>query len=181
MIRFIKFYLEKNLFYVSVIITGITSLLFGVFYTLFKDSVFERASSEFLEGTGVLEAYITSATSRPSEINYFVIAIIAALLFFFIISLLLHFYLKKDYFKIFNLLSCLNVILIFILILSCIFIKISNIFTYVILIAGIILYLFILYKNLKFLFKLGKKQIVISLLIFICPIIITLILLKLFV
>ena len=35
--RVIKKYLDKNLFYVSVILTGITSFLTGLFYFLFKN------------------------------------------------------------------------------------------------------------------------------------------------
>ena len=68
---FIKKYISKNLFYISVIITGITSLLFGIFYTLFKANIFENASNDFLEGTGVLSSYITTTTSKPASANYF--------------------------------------------------------------------------------------------------------------
>ena len=100
--KFIKKYISKNLFYISVIITGITSLLLGMFYALFKANIFENASNDFLEGTGVLSSYITMTTSRPSEVNYFVIGLIISILFFFIITLLLCLFLKKSYFKIFN-------------------------------------------------------------------------------
>lgn len=177
----IKKYLSKNLFYVSVIITGITSLLFGMFYALFKANVFESASNNFLEGTGVLSSYITTTTGKPTGVNYFMVGLIISLLFFFIISLLLNLYLKKSYFKVFNLLACLNIVLVIGLVLACLFINISSIFSYAILIISAILYLFIFYKTLDKLFNFKLKQRIISLLIFIGPIIVILILLKLFV
>ena len=179
--KFIKKYISKNLFYISVIITGITSLLLGMFYALFKANIFENASNDFLEGTGVLSSYITMTTSRPSEVNYFVIGLIISILFFFIITLLLCLFLKKSYFKIFNLLAPLNIILVVGLIFACLFINISSVLSYIILIISFILYLFVLYKTLDKIFDTKLKQRIISLLIFIGPIIIILILLKLFV
>lgn len=181
MIEIIRKYLNKNLFYVSVIITGLTSLLFGVFYNLFKDNMFEKAASDFLEGTGVLSAYITESTGRPSETNYFVIVLLIALAFFFVISFIIHLYTKKSYFKIFNLISILNVVLIISLMLSSILINVSVIFIYVILILAFGFYLFILYQCLDKIFNLDKKKIIISLIIFVIPIVLILILLKLFV
>ena len=73
MIKYIKRYLDKNLFYVSVFLTGLTSFLFGIFYTFFKDSVFKNASSSFLENSGILGAYVTTSTSKPDGVNYFLI------------------------------------------------------------------------------------------------------------
>lgn len=181
MIEVVRKYLNKNLFYISVIITGFTSLLFGVFYNLFKDNMFERAASDFLEGTGVLSAYITESTGRPSETNYFVIILLISICFFFIISLLMHLYTKKSYFKIFNLLSILNIVLIIGLALSSIFISVSVIFTYVILILCFGFYLFGLYQCLDKIFNLDKKKRIISMAIFVIPVILILILLKLFV
>ena len=178
---FIKKYISKNLFYISVIITGITSLLFGIFYTLFKANIFENASNDFLEGTGVLSSYITTTTSKPASANYFMIGLIISLLFFFIVSLFLNLYLKKSYFKMFNLLAPLNIILVIGLVFACLFINISSVFSYIILFILTILYLFIFYQTLDKLFNFKLKQKIISLLIFIGPIILILILLKLFV
>lgn len=181
MIKVIKSYLDKNLFYVSVILTGVTSLLFGIFYSLFKNNVFDMASNDFLEGTGVLSAYVTTSTNRPSEVNYFLVGLVLSLAFFFVISLIWSLYLKKSYMKVFNLVSILNVILIIGLILSCIFIGIFNIFTYIILIVIILLYLFGLYLCFNKILDLDKKKTVISLAFFVLLVIIILILLKLFV
>lgn len=181
MINVIKSYLDKNLFYVSVIITGITSLLFGIFYLLFKNNVFESASNDFLEGTGVLSAYVTTSTNRPSEVNYFLVGLVLSLVFFFVIALILSLYSKKSYMKVFNLVSVLNIILIIGLILSCIFIDISEIFTYIILIVIAILYLVGLYLCFNKIFDLDKKKTIISLVVFALLVIVILILLKLFV
>lgn len=181
MFKVIKNYLDKNLFYISVIITGTTSFLLGIFYTLFKSNVFERASNEFLEGTGILGSYVTVQSNMPSGINYFVIGLVLGIIFFFLTAMLLRLYLKKDYFKIFNLLSILNSVLIVGLIISCIFINISYMFSYIVLIISLLLYLFIFYKSLDEIFDVNLKQRIISLLVFIGPIIIILILLKLFV
>ena len=89
MFKVIKNYLDKNLFYISVIITGTTSFLLGIFYTLFKSNVFERASNEFLEGTGVLGSYVTVQSNMPSGINYFVIGLVLGIIFFFLTAMLL--------------------------------------------------------------------------------------------
>ena len=179
--KIIKTYLNKNLFYLSVAFTGLTSLLFGLFYSLFKNNIFEKASSEFLEGTGVLSAYVTKATSTPSELNYFLIGLVLSLIFFFAITLIMSLYLKQKYFKIFNLFGILNIILIIGLSFSSLFINIFDILAYVILIITSFLYLIILYKCLISIFKLNKKKRGITLLIFVIPIILILIILKLFV
>ena len=42
MVKIIKNYLKQNLFYVSVIITGMVSLFTGMFYAFFKNKVFEK-------------------------------------------------------------------------------------------------------------------------------------------
>lgn len=178
---FIKKYINKNLFYISVVITGVTSLLFGLFYTLFKAYIFESASNDFLEGTGVLSSYVTTVTAKPSEVNYFIIGLIISIVFFFIISLFLNLYLKKGYFKIFNLISILNIVLVIGLILSCLLINISSVFAYIILIVSIILYLYIFYNALGIILNMSFKGKNISLLIFLGPVILILIILKLFV
>ena len=174
MIKFIKSYLDKNLFYVSVIISGLTSLLFGLFYTLFKNNVFENASNNLFDGTGVLSSYVTTSTNRPSEVNYFLIGLVLSLL---ILSL----YLKKSYIKLFNLLSFLNIILVIGLIISCIFIGIFDVLAYIILIIIVILYLFMLYMCFNKIFDLDKNKKIISLVGFTVIVIIILVLLKLFV
>lgn len=181
MIKIIKDYLNKNLFYVSVLITGILGFCTGIFYTLFKDMMFKNASSEFLEGTGVLSAYITSSTARPSETNYFTLVLLITIAFCFLICFILSLYLKKNYFAIFNLFSFVNIIWILGFICSLLFINISLIFTYIFLIIVFILYIFILYKCFNEILNLNKRQIIISLLIFLLPVIIILILFKLFV
>lgn len=181
MIKFIKSYLDKNLFYVSVIITGLTSLLFGLFYTLFKNNVFENASNNLFDGTGVLSSYVTTSTNRPSEVNYFLIGLVLSLIFFFVVTLILSLYLKKSYIKLFNLLSFLNIILVIGLIISCIFIGIFDVLAYIILIIIVILYLFMLYMCFNKIFDLDKNKKIISLVGFTVILIIILVLLKLFV
>ena len=154
----VKKYLNKNLFYISVVITGLTSLFIGIFYSLLKDNTFEVSADKFLEGTGVLGAYITESTGRPSETNFFMIGLIISILFFFIISFVLSKFLNKKFIYIFNLFSILNVILIFGLICSCLFISISFIFSYIFLIIILILYLFVLYFVLDKILKLDLKN-----------------------
>ena len=175
----IKRYLDKNLFYVSAFITGITSLLFGLFYTLFKNSVFENAADNFLEGAGVLSSYITVSTNRPSEVNYFLIALILSLIFFFLIALFLSLYFKMHYMKAFNLISFLNIIWIIGLIFSCVLISFSNLFTYIILIITLVLYLIFLNRYLNFGYSRKKRFIFIG--IFGLILLIIFVLLKLFV
>lgn len=170
--------LEFKNFYISALSTGITSFLLGLFYTLFKDATFEKGVDDFLEGTGVLASYITSSTGKPSETNYFLIGFLCALIFFFLISFLLHLYLKKDYIKIFNMLSSLNVILSIFLILSCTLTNISVIVSCALLVIGLILYLVLLYKKLN---DIPLKQKIISLVVFALLIFLILIFLKLFV
>ena len=99
----IKKYLNKNYFYVSVIIMGLTSGLIGIFYSLFKNKVFERTTNDFLEGTGVLGAYITESTGKPSETNYFIIGLLISIAFFFIVSFVFSRILNKKYTYTFNL------------------------------------------------------------------------------
>ena len=181
MIKIIRNYLNQNLFYVSVIITGVVSLLAGVFYALLKNKVFEMASSNFLEGTGVLGTYVTTSTDKPSAIYYFLIGLFCGLCFFFIISFILRIYLKTNYFKVFNLFGILNIFLFIGLILAIIFINFTILFTYGLLFILIILYLFVLYKCLDLIFKLNMKKKIVSLVIFILPVIMILIILKLFV
>ena len=154
--KFIKKYISKNLFYISVIITGITSLLLGMFYALFKANVFENASNDFLEGTGVLSSYITMTTSRPSEVNCFVIGLIISILCFFVITLLLCLFLKKSYFKIFNLLAPLNIILVVGLIFACLFINISSVLSYIILIISLINIMLLIEQKIKLINHLKK-------------------------
>lgn len=180
-VEIVKKYLNKNLFYVSVIITGLTSFFIGIFYSLFKDSIFEVTANEFLEGTGVLGAYITESTGRPSETNYFMIALLVSVMFFFIIAFVLSKFLNKKYFYMFNLVSILNVILLFGLFLASIFVGMSLIFTYIFLIVIFIIYLFALYSVLDKILKLDLRKKIISLIIFVIPFIIILIIFKLFV
>lgn len=180
MIKIIKNYLRQNLFYVSVIITGIVSFLMGLFYVLLKNELFEMTSSNYLEGTGVLANYVTVSTDRPSGVYYFLIGLFCAFFFFLIVSLILKGYLKKDYFQIFNLFGILNVILMICLILGVCFINISVLFTYIILFVFLLFYLFGFYKSLDLL-NIDKKKKIFSLLIFVLPIIIILLILKLFV
>lgn len=181
MIEIIKRYIQKNLFYLSVIITGMTSLFLGIFYTLFKANIFENVSNDFLTGTGVLGSYVTKATFRFPYVNYFVIGLIISLLFFFMVFLILHLFLKEEYLKIFNLLSFLNIILIVGLILACLLINISDVFSFIILISFVILYLLVLNKTFDEIFNISLKQRIMSLVIIACLIIVILILLKLFV
>lgn len=177
----VKKYLNKNLFYVSVIITGLTSFFIGIFYSLFKDSVFEVTANDFLEGTGVLGAYITESTGRPSETNYFMIGLLVSIIFFFIIAFVLSKFLNKKYFYMFNLISILNVILLLGLFFACILVGISLIFTYIFLIAIFILYLFLLYYVLDKIFEIDLRKKIISLIIIVIPFIIILVIFKLFV
>ncbi len=176
----IKKYLSKNLFYVSVMITGLLSSFLGIFYTIFKDRIYESKADSFLEGTGVLSSYITESTGKPSETNYFVIILILSLLFFFVITFILSKILNKKYLTIFNLISFLNIILFIGLIIAIIIVNFSFIFTYIVLIITILIYLFILYKSFD-LFKISKDKKMISIGLFILLILIILIILKLFV
>ena len=181
MFKIIKSYLDKNLFYVSVIVSGLTSGLIGVFYTLYKDKLFELTTDNFLEGTGVLGAYITSSTGRPSETNYFLIGLVFSILFFFIISFIISKFLKKKYTLIFNLLSLLNVVLLIGLVLNCLFINLSLTIVYIFIGLFIFAYLFLFYKVFKEIFNLLNKEIAILFSMLLIPFIIILIVLKLFV
>ena len=181
MIKFASTYLKKNLFYISVMITGFTSLLMGIFYGILKSKLFETVSSNFLDGTGVLGAYVTVSSSKPSGVNYFLIVFLLGLGLFFLITFVLKIYLKKRYLEVFNLFGILNIILIFSFILGIIFINVSLLLSFILIIIGIICYLFFLYRCLIFIFKLDIKKSIISLIIFLIPILIILVILKLFV
>lgn len=180
MVNIIKNYLKQNLFYVSVIITGMVSLFTGMFYAFFKNKVFEITSSNYLEGTGVLANYVTVSTDRPSGVYYFLIGLFCTILFFFTVSMIFKWYLKKNYIQIFNLFGILNVILLICLILGIIFINILVLFTYIILFVFLLVYLFYFYKGLD-LFNIDKKKKIISLFIFLLPVIFILLSFKLFV
>lgn len=181
MVKVIRNYLKKDRFLVSTLITGFLSLLIGFFYILFKNRVFDVAASDYLENTSVLGSYITMVTNRPSLGHYFVIGFLVSIVFFFIISLVLSFYLKEKYSFIFNLLGILNIILIIGVILAIICVNFSFILTYILLFIILALYLFILYGCFDLILKLYKKRKIISLSIFIIPIILILVILKLFV
>lgn len=181
MIKIVSNYIHKRMFYVSVILTGLVSLVMGIFYALLKNEMFLVASHNFLEGTGVLGAYITVATDRPNAINYFLIGLLGTLLFFFVISFILKKYLKKSYLDVFNLFGILNVIVLVFIILGIILLNISISFTLIFLFLMMVLYLLGFYICLDKAFKLPLKARIISLLIFILPVIIILIILKLFV
>lgn len=181
MIKVVSNYIHKNLFYVSVFVMGLVSLVIGIFYALLKNKMFEVASNDFLEGTGVLSSYITMSTDRPNAINYFLIGLLGILLFFFVICFILKKYLKKSYLEVFNLFGILNVVLLGGFILGFIFINVSIIFTLIFLLVIMLLYLFCLYICLDKIFKLSLRKKIISLLIFILPVIVILIILKLFV
>lgn len=179
--RIIKKYLDKNLFYVSVILTGITSFLTGLFYLLFKNSVFEKATENYLEGTGVLSSYITVQTSQPASFKYFLIGLVISIIFFFLISLVLHIYLKQKYFLIFNNLAILNVVLIIALIISSIIVSFSQTISFIILILAVILYLFLFNICLSKFWKINFKKRMVASLIILIFLIVILIFLKLFV
>ena len=144
----IKKYLNKNYFYVSVIIMGLTSGLIGIFYSLFKNKVFERTTNDFLEGTGVLGAYITESTGKPSETNYFIIGLLISIAFFFIVSFVFSRILNKKYTYTFNLNSFLSIILIFGLVFSSLLINISFVLGLIIFYLSLCLYFISIYLHL---------------------------------
>lgn len=177
----IKKYLNKNYFYISVIIMGLTSGLIGIFYSLFKNEVFERATNDFLEGTGVLGAYITESTGKPSETNYFIIGLLISIAFFFIVSFVFSRILNKKYTYTFNLNSFLSIILIIGLIFSSLLINISFVLGLIIFCLSLCLYFISIYLILDKMFKLDFKKKIFALSILLILVIIILVLLKLFV
>ena len=179
MFNFLEKYLEKNLFYVSVIITGLTSVLFGLFYAFFKDNIYNEATSNFLDGTGVLSAYVTTSVKSNSH-NYFIIGLAISLIFFFVIAFILKVITKENYFKCFNLINFLNIILLIGLIFSLIVIRVS-IFPYIILIVFILIFMFMFYCSLRKIFKLDIKNSFMFLGILSVIVIFVLIMFKLFV
>lgn len=176
----VKRFINKNLFPLSLIITFICSMLFGLFYALFKSKLVDRTLSDYYEGTSVLNFYVTGVSEEPSYFNYFLIVFIISMFFFFLISFILSYFYKEKYFKVFNLFGCLNIILIIGLILSLIFINLNIILGFIFLILSFGLYLFVLYKAIE-LFNLGKSKKIISLGVFSLLIMIILFILKFFV
>ena len=176
----IKRYLNKNSFSFSLIITFICSILFGIFYALFKSKMFDRTLSNYYEGTSILGFYVTEVSESPNYFNYFLILFLIVFIFFFLISFVLSYFYKEKFFKIFNLFGFLNIILIIGLVFSLIFINLNIILGFIFLILALGLYLFILYKALK-LFNLDNKKRLIFLGIFILLVIIILLILKFFV
>ena len=180
MINIVKKYMQKNWFLISVMITGVMALVMGIFYALLKSKRFMMAEEKFLENTSVLGPYITLSAEKPDTVKYFIIIFLIALGFILIVSLILSIYLKKRYIDVFNLFSILNIILILGFLGGIVFLNISFLIAYILLILISILYLFVLYKCL-YIFKLENKKRILSLLIFIIPLILILIILKLFV
>lgn len=168
-----KTYLKKNLFHLSVIITGITCALTGIFYVLYKSHIFKTASSNLLEGSSTLNSYVVSSSMDVNYVNYFFIMTIIMIIFYLIITFVFYKIIKDK--RLFNFISFSNIILIIGLIFSCIFIN------YFILMVFIIIYLIYLYKNLKNIFNLDTKQSIKCISVIIILIIIIYIILKLFV
>ena len=179
--KLIKKYFLKNRFYLSVIITGILSLILGLFYVFFKKNLFESTSSLFLDGTGVLESYVSVSNLKPNFTIYFLIIFLLSLFLFFGLTFVFKFILKQRYRNIFNLFGVLNILLILGFIFEFIFLHFSVYFTYVLLIFVFILYLVLFYRYLKMFFKVSLRQRIILLLIIVLLVFGILLILKFFV